>query len=116
MIQATFDIEYTQKESKQMPLNKPEKGKGENWDRRANPFNRGKDVRSAPSFTDITDIARLLDSLCRAGCALMVSNTRDGGSVVLTILDGDTRERTYCSNQHELQGAIDSALAAYGND
>lgn len=94
---------------------KVENGKGAAWDTRKNPFSRVAETHIAPSFTDCTDLARLLDSLARAGCAIMVSHTRDGGAVVFTILDGDERHRTYCSNDHELQAAIDSALAAYGD-
>jgi len=95
---------------------KIENGKGGSWDTRPNPFLNTKEPHIAPSFTDCTDLARLLDSVCRSGCAFMVGHTRDGGAVVFTILDGDNRHRTYCSNDHELQGAIDSALAAYGED
>jgi len=91
-------------------------GKGEQWDTRKNPFATGSVTHIAPSFTDTTDLARLLDSVCRAGCAFMVGHTRDSGAVVFTILDGDNRHRTYCSNDHELQGAIDSAFAAYSED
>lgn len=93
-----------------------ENGKGGNWDTRKNPFLAQGASHIAPSFTDVSDIARLLDSVCRSGCAVMVGHTRDGGAVVLTILDGDNRHRTYCSNDHELQAAIDSALAAYSED
>jgi hypothetical protein len=95
---------------------KKEKGKGELWDTRANPFAGNGAQHIAPSFTECTDLARLLDGVCRAGCAIMVGHTRDGGAVVFTILDGDNRHRTYCSNDPELQGAIDSALAAYSED
>lgn len=90
-------------------------GKGANWDTRKNPFASGSVVHIAPSFSDCTDLARLLDAVCRAGCAVMVGHTRDGGAIVFTILDGENRHRTYCSNEHELQGAIDSAYAAYGD-
>lgn len=90
-----------------------QKGQGANWDSRANPFVNKGGEHIAPSFTDVTDIARLLDGVCRAGCAIMVGHTRDGGAVVFTILDGDNRHRTYCGNLDELQGAIDSASAAY---
>ena len=93
-----------------------EKGKGQNWDSRQNPFASGSVAHIAPSFTDCTDLGKLLDSVCRSGCAFMVGHTRDGGAIVFTILDGDNRHRTYCSNDSELQGAIDSALAAYGDD
>lgn len=92
------------------------KGKGEQWDTRANPFLSKGEQHIAPSFTDATDIARLLDAVCRSGCALMVGHTRDGGAVVFTVLDGDMRHRTYCSNDHELQGAIDSAFSAYSDE
>lgn len=93
-----------------------ENGKGGAWDTRKNPFLQGGAEHIAPSFTDVTDLAKLLDSLCRSGCAFMAGHTRDGGAVVLTVLDGDNRHRTYCSNNHELQAAIDSGLAAYSED
>lgn len=93
---------------------KKETGKGGNWDIRKNPFTQSKENHIAPEFGGCTDLARLLDVVCRAGCAIMVGHTRDGGAVVFTILDGDDRHRTYCSNDHELQAAIDSAYAAYG--
>jgi hypothetical protein len=93
-----------------------EPGRGGAWDSRANPFLSKDKQHIAPSFTDVTDLARLLDALCRSGCACMVGHTRDGGAVVLTVLDGDNRHRTYAANIDELQAAIDSALAAYSLD
>jgi hypothetical protein len=93
-----------------------ETGKGESWDTRKNPFASGSVAHIAPSFTDVTDLGRFMDSVCRAGCALMVGHTRDGGAVVFTVLDGELRHRTYCASDHELQGAIDSAYAAYSED
>jgi hypothetical protein len=94
---------------------KPEpKGKGGNFDKRPNPFTNGPHLVAAQiSFTDISDIAEVLDVVTAAGCALMLGRTRDGGALVLTILDGDDRYRTYCANNTELQNAIDAMLKMY---
>jgi len=44
---------------------------------------------------------------------VMLGSTRDGGAVVITVFDGEQRHRTYCSNDHELENAFASVLAAY---
>lgn len=91
------------------------KGKGANFDTRPNPF-AGATIRSKerPNFTEVPNIGKALQVLCEAGCALLVGCTRDGGAMVLTILDQDTRHRTYCSNDVELQDAFDAIINMYG--
>lgn len=90
------------------------KGKGGNFDKRPNPFQNGLHIVAPQiSFTDISDIAEVLDVVIAAGCAIMLGRTRDGGALVLTILDGDDRYRTYCANNSELQNAIDAMLKMY---
>jgi len=42
-----------------------------------------------------------------------VGRTRDGGAMVLTVLDGDNRHRTYCSSTAELEAALESLEAAF---
>jgi hypothetical protein len=96
---------------------KPEpKGKGGNFEKRPNPFTNSLHLVTAQiSFTDISDIAQVLDVVIAAGCAIMLGRTRDGGALVLTILDGDDRYRTYCANNTELQSAIDALLKMYAD-
>lgn len=90
------------------------KGKGGNFDKRPNPFQNGvRLVAAQVSFTDISDIAEVLDVVTSAGCAIMLGRTRDGGALVLTVLDGDDRYRTYCSDNTELQNAINAMLNMY---
>jgi hypothetical protein len=92
------------------------KGKGGNFDKRPNPFNNGPRPMGAQiSFTDISNIATVLDVTIASGCAIMLGRTRDGGALVLTILDGDDRYRTYCANNTELQNAIDAMLKMYSD-
>lgn len=96
---------------------KSESGKGGNFDTRPNPF---AGVRATPKmaadFTEVRDLAKALQLLTEAGCAMLVGRTRDGGAVVLTILDGDTRHRTYCSDADELNDAFTSIMNMYGED
>lgn len=93
--------------------NKAQTGKGGNFDTRNNPFGKLRVVGTAPSFTDVSDLATVLDAVCRSGCAVMLGHTRDGGALVFTVLDGDTRHRTYCSSDQELQDAVDALNAMY---
>lgn len=92
---------------------KTETGKGGTWDSRPNPFG-GKDVpHIAPELAEVAGLGRVFDLVLRAGCALMLGHTRDGGAVCFTVLDGDNRHRTYAGNVHDLEQAIESLAAAY---
>lgn len=89
-------------------------GKGGNFDTRVNPFARASKVeKSRPNFTEVSNLGQALQVCVEAGCALMLGSTRDGGAMVLTILDGDDRHRTYCSNDVELQEAFDAIVDRY---
>ncbi len=96
--------------------NKVQNGKGENWDTRKNPFLSAKTGHIAPELADVASFGRVVDLVLRNGCALMVGHTRDGGALVLTVLDGEYRHRTYCSNASELEDAITSMQSSYEID
>lgn len=99
-----------------MPTSK-EKAKGANFDTRPNPFaNKAPAHAVRADYTEVPNIGKALQVLCNAGCAVIVGATRDGGALVLTILDGDTRHRTYCSTSPELQDAVDAIIDMYGED
>lgn len=99
-----------------MPTKK-ETGKGASFDTRANPFaNKTLSPSVRADYTEVPNIGKALQVLCNAGCAAIVGATRDGGAMVLTILDGDTRHRTYCSTSAELQEAVDAIIDMYGED
>jgi len=90
------------------------KGKGGNFDTRTNPFlGKGAPVKHAPSCTEIPNATSVIDAIIRAGCAILLGQTRDGGALVLTILDGDNRHRTYCSTQEELDAAFNALWDMY---
>lgn len=93
-----------------------EKGKGGLWDTRPNPFSNAKVGHIAPEFASIQGLGLSFDRVLRTGCAIMLGHTRDGGAVVLTVLDGEQRHRTYCSNESELDAAIEALTFVYGND
>ena len=88
------------------------KGKGANFDTRPNPF--GAKVASiAPAFGDHAELGLAVDNVIRSGCAIILGGTRDGGAVCITVLDGDNRHRTYCSNDTELDRAISALREIY---
>lgn len=92
---------------------KTPRGKGENWDTRPNPFASTKGIGHAPSLGDIPNLGLAFDKVLEQGCAILVGWTRDNGALVLTVLDGDQRHRTYCSNQDELDAAIQALSFVY---
>jgi hypothetical protein len=93
---------------------KLEKGKGGLFDTRPNPFGYQKGTHIAPTLTESDNLGRVFDAVCGNGCALILGHTRDGGALVITVLDGDQRHRTYCSNDNELAGALDALWVSYG--
>lgn len=93
-----------------------EKGKGGLWDTRPNPFGQGKAQHIAPELAAVSGLGQAFDRVLHTGCAIMVGHTRDGGAVVLTILDGEQRHRTYCANETELDAAIEAMTFVYSDD
>lgn len=93
--------------------NRTPRGKGENWDTRPNPFASSKSVGHAPSLGDVPGLGLAFDQVLEQGCAILVGRTRDNGALVLTVLDGDQRHRTYCSNDQELDLAIKALTFVY---
>jgi hypothetical protein len=83
-----------------------EHGKGDNFASRPNPFPIRQASGSAPNLDEIPGLGAALDAVLDAGCAIMLGRTRDGGAVVLTVLDGPLRHRTYATSVDELDGAI----------
>ena len=90
------------------------KGKGSNFDTRKNPFQAGiKLVGSRPELASVARLGLALDRVLNCGCAAIIGSTRDGGAVCITILDGEDRHRTYCSNDEELDAAITQLEQSY---
>lgn len=88
---------------------KKENGKGGNIDSRPNPFSSAtRQAQTCPDVGSSDDFGHTVDKILSAGCGLIIARTRDNGALVLTVLDGDTRHRTYCSNNTELEEALDS--------
>lgn len=90
-----------------------ERGKGKNFDTRKNPFTQKRIAGSHPHFDEIQSLGTALDAILRQECAIIIGATRDGGAVVLTILDGPDRHRTYCSTPDELEEAITEIIMLY---
>lgn len=64
-----------------------------------------------------TDAGKLRDAITatvQMGAALMFSGTRDGGAVVLTLLDGDNRRKVYPTDVAELDAALTDLIESFG--
>lgn len=83
------------------------------FDTRRNPFVGGATKGQAPELANCSNTAGALDRVLSCGCAVMLGHTRDGGALVITILDGPDRHRTYCSSMDELDTAISSIWDIY---
>jgi len=83
------------------------------FETRRNPFVGRGDKGSAPSLADCGSLGGALDCVLRVGCAVMLGHTRDGGALVITILDGNDRHRTYCADERELDLAVKALCAVY---
>lgn len=91
-----------------------DRGKGGNFQSKPNPFAIDGEVSPAPALAGNPALGAAIDEVIRAGCALMIGQTRDGGAVVFTILDADERHRTYCSSAGELERALLALHKMYG--
>lgn len=90
-------------------MSKKQNGKGGNIDSRPNPFrNVAARASAGPDLSDNANLGHVVDKILSAGCGIILARTRDGGALVITVLDGDTRHRTYCSDDTELEEALDS--------
>jgi hypothetical protein len=54
----------------------------------------------------VAGLGNTIDRILDSGSAVIIGRTRDGGAVVLTVLEGDVRHKTYCSNADELDEAM----------
>lgn len=95
---------------------KPENGKAGLWDTRPNPFKEMVGGQASAHLGDVQGFGLACDKILASGCAFMLGRTRDGGAVVLTVLDGENRHRTYCATQAELERAIESIDFVYTSD
>ena len=92
-------------------------GKGANFESRKNPFlQMVLPTGLRANYTEIPNLGKALQVLVEAECAVILGRTRDGGAMVVTILDGEDRHRTYCSTSNELQAAFDRIIDMYGED
>jgi len=91
----------------------PIKGKGGNFSTSKNPFAQSRASGAAPELVTVPLLAKALDTVLQSGCAVLMGHTRDGGALVLTILDGQDRHRTYCASEDELEAAVKAMLDLY---
>lgn len=69
-------------------------------------------IRKAPPVLLLGTLASVIDQ----GAALIFSATRDGGAVVLTLLDGDTKDKVYCENMDDLRTALTDLARDYATE
>lgn len=88
-------------------------GKGGDFATRKNPFTEARTSGHRPALADHATVGLALDQILKCECAVIIGTTRDGGALVLTILDNEDRHRTYCSNDDELSEAISAIMRLY---
>lgn len=66
-------------------------------------------LRKAPPKLLLDTLALVIDS----GAAVILAATRDGGALVLTLLDGDDKDKVYCENAEEVREALTDLATAY---
>ena len=96
-----------------IPQKKSGNGKGADFTTRANPFGKVTTLHGAPELAGATMASQAIDTTLKAGCAVMLGLTRDEGALCITILDGQDRHRTYCSNEQELDDALTAMIEMY---
>lgn len=94
-------------------FNKDPKGKGGNLKTERNPWGGQAKDAHYPEFAPDSDLASAVNTLLTAECAIIIGTTRDRGALCLTILDGDDRHRTYCSDQRELHDALQMIMQTF---
>jgi hypothetical protein len=100
-----------------MPNKEPNgtRGKGAEFVTTKNPFGPRAVRGGAPSLADNGRLGLALDATIRHGNAVLIGQTRDGGALVITILEGDERHRTYAATQEELDAAVGALEDLYGS-
>lgn len=65
------------------------------------------------NLADFKGLGAVLDRVTRAGDALIVSRTSDGGAIAFTLLSGAVREKSYAASDAELHDVLDALWARY---
>jgi len=73
---------------------------------------------SAQAITALTRtkselVKQAIHATLNLGAAIMFSVTRDGGALVITILDGDNRKKVYPTNVAEVTQALEDLVASF---
>lgn len=68
-------------------------------------------LRKAPKELFLNTIAQVIDS----GAAVILAGTRSGDALVITLLDGDSKEKVYPTSIEELREALTDLATAYAN-
>lgn len=58
-------------------------------------------------------LRRFIASVVGTGAAVSISITRDGGAVVLTVLDGKDKHKLYPSDMRELVQALEDGIESF---
>lgn len=94
---------------------KPAQGKGANFATERNPFQPSQmSFGLRADYTEVPNLGKALQVLIQSECAIILGRTRDGGAMVVTILDGENRHRTYCPTSEELIAAFQKIEDMYG--
>lgn len=66
-------------------------------------------LRKSPPKLTLDTLALVVSN----GAAVILSGTRDGSALVITLLDGDTKDKVYCEDVDDVREALTDLAAAY---
>lgn len=66
-------------------------------------------LRKSPPKLTLDTLALVIDN----GAAVILSGTRDGSALVITLLDGDNKDKVYCEDVDDVREALTDLATAY---
>jgi len=91
------------------------KGRGKTTPTSQSAWAKARDASSADlTAIDPALIGSAVQAVAMAGAALMVSTTRDGGAVSITVFDNDEKERVYAHSSEEIEYVFRGLVEQYG--
>lgn len=91
------------------------KGMGGNFIVESNP-QAEKQTGKAPVPGDVPGFVVAVGYALAAGAGVLLTHTRDGGALAITILDGSEKLKTYCSSKEQLSEAALAIRRRYKSD
>ena len=91
-------------------------GRGKAIKAAKDPFRPRNVDRQPPRFADVPGLVGTIDALVMSGRAILLASTRDGGALVVQILDEGQRFKAYAASDVELLELFDQLAELVSDD